>query len=140
MVPRLDMCWSIISWSKITHQMWRDHQFSTQNKAIKKRGVGKIGGFISKGIRKPLPTMFLNNLKDLVLSPEATPGFFCDTIWLTFPLLKYNIRWFMAFVREVTLWTNLSLKCLFAYFVCRWLKIDHALTKTNKCYECKACN
>ena len=46
----------------------------------KKRGVGKIGGFISKGIRKPVPTMFLNNLKDLVLSPEAAPGFFCDTI------------------------------------------------------------
>ena len=35
-VPRLDMCRFIISLSKITHQMWRDHLFSQRNKAAKR--------------------------------------------------------------------------------------------------------
>ena len=36
-VPRLDMCtYIIISLSKITNQMWRDHPFSQGNKATKK--------------------------------------------------------------------------------------------------------
>ena len=48
MVPRLDMCRSIISLNRITHQMWRDHKFSQRNKATKRavgwrlrRGVGQ---------------------------------------------------------------------------------------------------
>ena len=38
-VPRLDMCRSIISLSKITHQMWCNHPSSQRNKAKKSSGV-----------------------------------------------------------------------------------------------------
>ena len=52
-VPRLDMCRSIISLSKIVHQMWRDHPFSQGNKTTgravemgvrddRERGLDKI--------------------------------------------------------------------------------------------------
>ena len=63
------MCRAIISLSKITHLLWRDHPFSQRNKKtkaamgwsleamgeggldkIRKRGVGNIG------VRNPLPT------------------------------------------------------------------------------------
>ena len=39
-VPRLDMCRSILSLSKIAHQMWRDHPFSQRNKTTVEVGVG----------------------------------------------------------------------------------------------------
>ena len=35
-VLRLDMCRSIISLTKITHQMWRDHPFSQRNKTTER--------------------------------------------------------------------------------------------------------
>ena len=65
-VPRFDMCTSMISLSKIAHQMWREHPFSQRNMTtewavgvgvggnrelggeglgkIWKKGVGNIGG------------------------------------------------------------------------------------------------
>ena len=58
--PRLDMCRSIISLSKVTHQMWHNHLPFSQRKSsggggqrqqgkggwikFEKRGVGNIGG------------------------------------------------------------------------------------------------
>ena len=39
-VPRLDMCRSTISLSKIVHQMWHDHPFSQRNKTTE-RAVGE---------------------------------------------------------------------------------------------------
>ena len=36
MVPRFDICRSIISVSKIVHQMWCDHPFSQGNKTTKR--------------------------------------------------------------------------------------------------------
>ena len=41
-VPRLNMCGSIISLSKIAHQMWCNHPFSQRNKTIE-RAVGGGG-------------------------------------------------------------------------------------------------
>ena len=58
-MTRLDLCWSIISLSKITHQMWRNHPICQRNKPakgalrvevreemgldkIRKKGVGNI--------------------------------------------------------------------------------------------------
>ena len=35
-VPRLDVCRSIISLSKIVYQMWHDHSFSQRNKTTER--------------------------------------------------------------------------------------------------------
>ena len=43
LVPRFDMCGSIISLSKIAHQMWRDHLFGQRNKTTE-RAVS-VGGW-----------------------------------------------------------------------------------------------
>ena len=41
LVLRLDMCRSILSFSTIAHQMWRDHLFSQRNRTTERReGVG----------------------------------------------------------------------------------------------------
>ena len=42
--PRLEICRSKISVSKITHQMLRDHPVSQRNKAIKGAVVVEVGG------------------------------------------------------------------------------------------------
>ena len=42
-VPRLDMCRSIISLSKIAHQVWRNQSFSQKNKTTEK-AVRRWGG------------------------------------------------------------------------------------------------
>ena len=48
------MCRSIISLSKIAHQMWRNHSFSQRNKTIERAvGVG-VGGDRRRGVRKNL--------------------------------------------------------------------------------------
>ena len=47
-VPRLDICRSIAAFSKITHQMWRDHSFSQRNKTTK-RPVKEVGGDREEG-------------------------------------------------------------------------------------------
>ena len=48
-VLRLDMCRSIISLSKITHQMWCYHPFSQRNKTTERTvGVG-VGGNRERG-------------------------------------------------------------------------------------------
>ena len=39
-----DMCRSISSLSKITHQMWHDHPFSQRNRSIEGTVVGGFGG------------------------------------------------------------------------------------------------
>ena len=41
--PRLAMRRSIISLSKITHQMWHNHSISQRNKATKRAGEGRFG-------------------------------------------------------------------------------------------------
>ena len=52
-VARLDMCRSILSLSKILHEMWSDHPFSQRNRATERtvgiwvggdREVGEGGG------------------------------------------------------------------------------------------------
>ena len=43
-VPKLDMCWSIISLNKITHQMLRDHIFIQNNKATERAVEVKVRG------------------------------------------------------------------------------------------------
>ena len=74
-VLRLDMSRSIISLSKITHQMWRDHPFIQRNKTteravgwglevtgkggldkILKREIGNTRGE-GVGVKTPLPTL-----------------------------------------------------------------------------------
>ena len=37
------MCRSIVSLSKITHQMWDDNSFTQRNKATKRAGIGVLG-------------------------------------------------------------------------------------------------
>ena len=49
MVPRLDMCRSILSLSKIAHQMWRDHPFNQRNRTIKRTVGVKVGGYREAG-------------------------------------------------------------------------------------------
>ena len=43
-IPRLEMCRFLISLSKITHQMWRDHPFSQRNEATKSAFGLEVGG------------------------------------------------------------------------------------------------
>ena len=49
MLPRLDMCRSILSLRKIAHQMWRDHPFSKRNRTtertvgVRVRGDREVG-------------------------------------------------------------------------------------------------
>lgn len=43
-VPRVDMCRSIISLSKITYNMWCDHPFSQRNKTTKRAVKVEVGG------------------------------------------------------------------------------------------------
>ena len=51
-VARLDMCRSIISLSKIVHQMWYDHPFSLRNKTTE-RAVGvEVGDNRERGLDK----------------------------------------------------------------------------------------
>ena len=47
--PRIDMCRSITSLSKIKHQMWHNHPFS-QRKKVTKRSV-RLGKFWENGVR-----------------------------------------------------------------------------------------
>ena len=58
--PRLDMCRSILTLSKIAHQMWHDHPFSQRNRTLKRLvGVGlevtgkweEVGKILEKGWR-----------------------------------------------------------------------------------------
>ena len=48
MVPRLDMCRSIISLSRITHQMGHYHPFNQHNKAAKTAVGMEVAGGWSK--------------------------------------------------------------------------------------------
>ena len=51
-VPRFDMCRSIISFSRITHRMWQDQPLSQRNKTTK-RAVGvKTGEWVDKSCKK----------------------------------------------------------------------------------------
>ena len=43
-IPRLEMSRSILSLSKIAHQMWCDHQFSQRNKATERTGGAEETG------------------------------------------------------------------------------------------------
>ena len=44
LVPRLDMCRSILLLSKIAHQMWHDHPFSQRSRTTEKTVGVEVGG------------------------------------------------------------------------------------------------
>ena len=57
-VQRLDMCWSILSLSRIAHQMWRDGPFSQRNRTTERTvGIGvakdrEVGGGVGQNLKK----------------------------------------------------------------------------------------
>ena len=50
-VPRPGMCKSVLSLSKIAHQMWCDHPFSQRNMSAERMdGGGRGGGGVKEGL------------------------------------------------------------------------------------------
>ena len=51
-VPRLDMCRSILSLSKIAHQMWCDYSFSQRNRTTERTVGVEVRGDREVGERR----------------------------------------------------------------------------------------